>query len=139
MEDKDRFVLALFYCRNIPESNDKIRQGLEKQYGESVRFFPLPCSGRIESLHLLKALEDYADAAYLITCPEGLCRYFEGNVRAKKRVQMARSIIESIGLEGERIGIEVRSDKDKKGLTELAREIFEKVNKMGPSPVHNRK
>ena len=136
MEDRERFVLALFYCRNVPESNDIIRQELEIRYKKSIRFFPMPCSGRIESLHFLRALEDFADAAFLLACPEGSCRYFEGNVRAKKRVETARSIIESIGLEKERIDIIIGSKKDKKGLTVLTKEILKRTDKIPPSPVH---
>ena len=87
-------------------------------------------------LHLLKALENFADAAYLITCPEGACRYFEGNLRAKKRVKKAKSIIESIGLESERIGIIVGSAKNTKTLKEQTEDIVERTLNLPQSPVH---
>ena len=84
MSRKYLHTLALFYCQNVPESGESERQALEKEYGRNIRLFPIPCSGRLEPFHLLRALEEFADAAYLITCPEGACRYFEGNKRAKK-------------------------------------------------------
>ncbi|MCU0596455.1 MAG: hydrogenase iron-sulfur subunit, partial [Desulfobacterota bacterium] len=71
-------TLALFYCQNTPESGEAVRQTLEKKYASSLRLFPIPCSGRLDPLHLMKALEEFADAAYVIACPEGACRYFEG-------------------------------------------------------------
>lgn len=135
MADEKKPVLALFYCQNIPESGDQERKALEKQYGKSVRFFPVPCSGRVEPLHFLRALEEFADAAYLVTCPEGACRYFEGNRRAKKRVERARSIIAGIGLEEERIGIVVTSKEERKGLATLAQEIMQRVQALPISPV----
>ena len=135
MADEKKPVLALFYCQNIPESGEQERKALEKQYGRSIRFFPVPCSGRVEPLHFLRALEEFADAAYLVTCPEGACRYFEGNRRAKKRVERARTIIAGIGLEEERIGIVVTLKEERKGLAALAQEIMQRIQALPLSPV----
>lgn len=131
-------VLALFYCQNTPVSSEKERQALEEKYGKSLRLFPIPCSGRLDPLHLLRALEEFADAAYLITCPEGACRYFEGNRRAKKRVERTQLIIEGIGLEKDRVGLIVRSKEDRRPLAKLAEEIVDLTSKLGPSPVHQK-
>ena len=135
MEDDRKPVLALYYCRNTPSSNEQARQSLEEKYGKSLRLFPIPCSGRLEPLHLLRALEDFADAAYVITCPEGACRYFEGNRRAKKRVERARSIIADIGLEEDRVGIIINSKEDLKSLAEMSEEIMDRIHRMPQSPV----
>ena len=135
MSNEHKHTLAVFYCQNVPESSEKDRQALEKKYGRSMRLFPLPCSGRLESVHLLRALEEFADVAYVITCPEGTCKYFEGNLRAKKRVETAKSIITSIGLEEERLGIIVSTKEDRKTLTVLAGEIMKRVSEIPWSPV----
>ncbi|MBW1851108.1 MAG: hydrogenase iron-sulfur subunit [Deltaproteobacteria bacterium] len=68
MSDKYNNTLALFYCQNVPESGEKNRLELEGKYGRVIRLFPIPCSGRLEPVHLLRALEAFADAAYVITC-----------------------------------------------------------------------
>lgn len=135
--DDKKPVLALFYCQNTPESGEDARQSLVGKYGDSLRLFPIPCSGRLEPLHLLRALEDFADAAHVITCPEGACRYFEGNLRAKKRVQRAKEMIKSIGLEEERVGILMGMKETPKPLTELAGEIMDRLRNLPPSPVLN--
>jgi coenzyme F420-reducing hydrogenase delta subunit len=131
-------ILALFYCQNTPGSTEKERQDLEETYGKSLRLFPIPCSGRLEALHLLRALEEFADNAYLITCPEGACRYFQGNRRARKRVERTQQIIVAIGLEKERVGLIVRSKEDRRPLADLVEEIVDLTSKLGPSPVHKR-
>jgi coenzyme F420-reducing hydrogenase delta subunit len=73
--------------------------------------------------------------AYVITCPEGECRYFEGNRRAKKRVERTRAIITDIGLEPERVGIILGSKDNPKSLGEVAAEVFERTLKLQLSPV----
>jgi F420-non-reducing hydrogenase iron-sulfur subunit len=135
MINAKRRRLALFYCRNVPESGEKDRQALEKACGEAISFFPMPCSGRVEPVHLMRALEEFADAAYVIACPEGACRNFEGNLRATKRIERAKSIIESIGLERERVGLVVCSKDNPRPLALLAEEIMERISSLGPSPV----
>lgn len=136
MAKENENVLALFYCRNTPESGESIRQDLEEKYQGAVRFFPLPCSGRLDPVHLLRALEEFADAAYIITCPVGACRYFEGNRRAKKRVARTQELLGVIGLENERIGMVANEATDMKTLTVLASEIKAKTDPLGRSPVH---
>jgi len=138
MNDLQMPVLALFYCQNVPESSERERQGLEEKYGKSLRLFPIPCSGRLESIHLLKTLEEFADAAYVITCPEGACGYFEGNRRTKKRVYRTMAIISGIGLEEERLGVIMGSYPDRKTLSQLAEELMDRVQRLGPSPVHDK-
>ena len=106
--------VAIFFCRQLDPDQDTTRRLLEKELGPRIRFFPLPCSGRIDPLHFLKALETGSDKVYLIACPEGACRYGQGNVRARKRLSYARGLIEEIG---------------------FAPESFELIYAAGPLPV----
>jgi hypothetical protein len=86
MTKEQNSTLALFYCQNTPKSNEEDRQSLEERYGNSLRLFPIPCSGRLEPLHLLKALEEFADAAFVITCPE----YWPGRGTGGDRYRLKR-------------------------------------------------
>jgi len=96
---------AIFFCQQLDPDQDTNRRRLEKELGPKVRFFPLPCSGRIEALHLLKALETGAEKVYLITCPEGDCKYRQGNLRARKRLEYAQGLIQEIGMPTGRLEI----------------------------------
>lgn len=128
--------LAIFYCQNVPESSRHDRNVLEKEYGKSIRFFSIPCAGRLDYVHLLKALEEFADAAYVIACAEDECKYFEGNRRAVKRLQWVQSLVQSIGLERERLGIVMESGDKQKDLGAFCEELVKRASELGPSPVH---
>ena len=132
---KQKQTLALFYCQNTPGSSEQERQALEEKYGTTIRLFPIPCGGRLEPLHLLRALEEFADAVYVITCPEGACRYSEGNLRARKRADVAAQSISAIGLEKERVGIVVNSKDHLKSLAGLTADIMERIKPLSASPV----
>ncbi len=128
--------VTIFFCQKLDRHQDMNRRALEKEMGERIRFFPLPCSGRIDPLHLMRALESGADKVYLVTCPEGACRYREGNVRARKRVAYTQGLIEEIGLERERLELIVTTSSDKPaGIDKLARDLLAREALLGPSPL----
>jgi coenzyme F420-reducing hydrogenase delta subunit len=89
----------------------------------------------MEPLHLMKALEEVSDAAYLVACPEGACQYLEGNHRAAKRVARTQQLLQEIGLEAERVGMVIRTPEDSRSLAVLAKEIRGRVEALGISPI----
>jgi F420-non-reducing hydrogenase iron-sulfur subunit len=128
--------ITIFFCQRIDADQDVNRRPLEKELGPRIRFFPVPCSGRLEPLHLLRALEAGADKVYVVTCPEGACRYQEGNIRAKKRLAYAQGLIEEIGLAKERLElIRVPAGKTT-NIDKLARELLAREVFVGPLPVN---
>jgi coenzyme F420-reducing hydrogenase delta subunit len=129
--------ITIFFCQQLDADQDRNRRSLEKELGSRIRFFPLPCSGRIEPLHLLRALESGADMVYLIACPEGACRYREGNLRAKRRILYARRLIEEIGIEGARIEMINRAAGAPDGIDAIARELLARDAKVSISPVRS--
>ena len=127
--------ISIFFCQQIDPNQDVNRRALERELGNRIRFFPMPCSGRIDSLHLMRALESGADKVYVITCPEGACHYREGNIRARKRIAYTRGLIEEIGLEGERLELVVAPAGTSLTIDELARDLLAREATTGPSPV----
>ncbi len=135
MTERERPILALFYCQRVSDSGDADKQALEIKYGRNLRLFPLPCGGRIEPLHMLRALEEIADVAFVITCVEDTCRYAEGNVRAAKRIEKTREILSEIGLEPDRVGIVTEAEANPKGLAKITAEIMGTLPALGISPL----
>jgi coenzyme F420-reducing hydrogenase delta subunit len=64
----------------------------------------------MELIYLLKAFESGADGVSLITCKPGECRYLEGNLRAKKRTEAIRTLLEEIGLDKGRMKLIQQED-----------------------------
>ncbi len=121
-----RMKTAIFFCRQIDENQDTNRRVIEKECGPDVQFFPLPCSGRIEPLHLLRALELGADAVYLVTCPEGACRYTEGNERAAKRLKYVQGLLTEIGIDPGRLSLVRPAAVYGKTIDVIARELIQR-------------
>jgi F420-non-reducing hydrogenase iron-sulfur subunit len=116
--------VAIFYCQQLDPDHDGNRRVLEKELGTRIKFFPMPCSGRIEPLHFLRAFESGADLVYLITCPEKGCRYQQGNIRAGKRIAYAQKLIEEIGLDSDRLILVTTRPPLPKRIDLLTRELL---------------
>jgi F420-non-reducing hydrogenase iron-sulfur subunit len=125
--------VTLFFCQQLDPNQDTDRRVLEKELGPRIKFFPLPCSGRIELLHFLRALEDGADLVYVITCPEKACRYQQGNTRAWKRIAYARKLVQEIGLDPDRLKLVVTQPPLPKQIDRLIRDLLAQAPSMGPS------
>jgi coenzyme F420-reducing hydrogenase delta subunit len=104
-------------------------------YPTNVKIIKLPCSGRAEIIHLMKAFEEGADGVFVAGCLEGDCHYQTGNLRAKKRVAYVREILDQVGVGGERIVMYNLSAGQGPRFAEIAREMTEKVRQLGPSPI----
>jgi coenzyme F420-reducing hydrogenase delta subunit len=89
--------IILFYCSNSINP-DEIIKASKKDEDTEIKVISLPCSGKVDLLYLLKAIETGADGAFLITCLQGNCQNLEGNLRAKKRADAVNSILEEAGL-----------------------------------------
>lgn len=125
--------VALFFCQQLDQDQDANRRVIEKELGPRIKFFPLPCSGRIEPLHFLRAFESGADLVYLITCPEKVCRYQQGNVRAGKRIAYAQKLIREIGLDPERLILIITDPPLPKRIDVLTRELLAEAPVKGHS------
>jgi hypothetical protein len=63
----------------------------------------VPCTGRLQPEHVLKAFESGASVVCTVACQKDNCHYLEGSQRCARRVDYIRSILEEIGVGGERL------------------------------------
>jgi F420-non-reducing hydrogenase iron-sulfur subunit len=86
-----------------------------------VHEISVPCSGRLQPEHFLKAFEAGADLVLVLTCGDGDCRYLEGRGRVQRRVDYVRGLLDEVGLGGERLMVlESRAGSD--GGTDAAQQ-----------------
>ena len=109
------------------------------RYPTNIKIVKVPCSGRVAIIHMLKALEEGADGVIVAGCLEGDCHYQSGNLRAQKRVIYVQEILETIGMEPDRVAMYNLSAGEGPRFAEIAREMTEKVRELGPSPIKTAK
>jgi F420-non-reducing hydrogenase iron-sulfur subunit len=104
------------------------------QYPPDIKVLMMPCTGRVDIIHLLKAFEAGADAVFVAGCLEGECHYLMGNIRAKKRVNKVKKDLVPMGLEPERLEMFNLSSSEGPKFAALAKEMVARALRLGPSP-----
>jgi coenzyme F420-reducing hydrogenase delta subunit len=104
-------------------------------YPHSVRIIRVPCTGKVDVLHILRCFERGADGVYVVGCREGDCHYQSGNFRAKKRVEQAQAILDRIGVGGSRLRMCNLSSSDAPLFARFAEEVHAAVLAAGPNPI----
>jgi coenzyme F420-reducing hydrogenase delta subunit len=110
-------VIVCFCCRWCSYAAADLAGSMRLPYPPNVRIVKIPCTGRVDALYLLNALELGADGVFVSGCLLGDCHYQSGNYRATKRVAYVKDLLERIGVNPERV------------------EMFYNSSAMGPSPL----
>jgi len=95
----------------------------------------VPCSGKVDAIHIMKALEKGADGVYVAGCLEGDCHFKNGNINAAKRVAYIKKLLDEIGIGGERVEMILMSAGMGERFAQTAVDMTEKIRKLGPNPV----
>ena len=108
-------------------------------YPTNIKIVRVPCTGKVDVIHILRALEKGADGACVIGCLEGECHYNTGNLMAKRRVEQARKILDTIGIGGERARMYNLSSSEGPLFAKYATEFTELIKELGPNPLKTAK
>ena len=105
------------------------------QYPTGIKIIRVPCTGKVDVIHILRAFEKGADGVYVVGCMEGDCHFNSGNFRARKRVEQAQKILDVIGVGGERAQMYNLSSSEGPLFAKIAVEMDDKIRKLGPNPI----
>ena len=108
-------------------------------YPANIKIIRVPCTGKVDILHILHSFEKGADGVYVVGCMEGDCHYTSGNFRARKHVQQAVKILDSVGMGGNRVEMFNMASSEGPRFAEVANEMLKKIKKLGPNPIKLKK
>lgn len=103
------------------------------QYPPNVRVIRVPCSGRVNPLYLIKALQQGIDGVLVSGCHPGDCHYLTGNYSARRRFALLKSFIEFLGIEEGRLQFSWVSAAEGEKFSNVVKEVTERIKKLGPA------
>ena len=122
--------IVAFLCRECAYAAADAAGNARTPLPTTIRTILVPCTGRVSPLHLLSALAGGADGAYLAGCLEGQCHYRVGNLHALDRVAFVRGLLESVGVEPERVAMFTMSAADTPRFVASARRFHDTVSRL---------
>lgn len=105
------------------------------QYPSNIIIIRVPCTGKVDILHILRAFERGVDGVYAVGCVEGDCHFNSGNLRARKRFEQAQKILDAIKIGGERAQMYNLSSGEGPLFAQIAVEMDERIKRLGPNPI----
>lgn len=132
MKKKFKPKITVFHCIGVFNNCDSLPVPYKDTF--KLKSIKMACSSMVKDAFLLRAFEAGADAVIVFVCPEGQCRYVEGNIRAKKRVNWVKNLLEEIEIGGKRLSIHNIACGDTEAAVHIIRQILADINELGPNP-----
>ncbi len=92
------------------------------------------CSGRIDPLFILIALEEGADGVIVAGCHPGDCHYVSGNLKAERKMRFLKKVLEPMGL-SERVELHWISASEGQKFQRVMTDFTNKIRSLGPNPI----
>ena len=102
------------------------------QYPPNIRGVRGPCSGRINPLFILAALQNAADGVLVSGCHPGDCHSLSGNLVARRKFNTIKDQLAYVGIEPGRVQFSWVSASEGGRFSDLVRQVSEDVKKLGP-------
>ena len=129
-------VIVAFCCHYCAYTAADMAGSQRRCYPPNVKIVRVPCSGKVDTIHILKAFEKGADGVYVAGCLDGDCHFKNGNIRAARRVASVKGLLDEIGIGGERLEMVKISAGMGDRFADVAEQMTEKIRELGPSPIH---
>jgi F420-non-reducing hydrogenase iron-sulfur subunit len=104
------------------------------QYPPNARIVRVMCSGMIHPNLIVEALTRGADGILVCGCHPGDCHYLDGNLKAEKRAEAVKLMLQDFGIEEDRFRLEWVSASEGPRFAQVMRDFTEQVRRAGPSP-----
>ncbi len=132
----DRFepVIVAFCCHYCAYTAADMAGSMRQRYPSNVKIIRVPCSGKVDAIHIMKALQRGADGVFAAGCLDGDCHFKNGNIRAERRISSVKRLLDEIGVGGERVEMFKISAGMGEKFAQMASEFTEKIRGLGPNP-----
>ncbi len=101
-------------------------------YPSNVRVIRVMCSGRVNPLFIMNALQQGADGVLISGCHPGDCHYMSGNYYARRRFNLMRNFLEYLGVEPQRVRMSWVSASEGAKWKEVIEEVRDGIKEVGP-------
>ena len=103
------------------------------QYPTNVRVIRVPCSGRVDLMYVVRALQEGVDGVLVSGCHPGDCHYISGNLIARRKFALLKRFLEYIGVEPGRVQFSWVSASEGSRFAALIEKVIADFKELGPA------
>lgn len=124
--------LVAFLCNWCSYAGADLAGTSRIHYRPNVKVIRVMCSGRVNPLFLVNALQQGADGVLVSGCHPGDCHYLEGNYYARRRFTLMRKLLEHVGVDPARVNMSWVSASEGAKWKDVVDETVSKIKEVGP-------
>ena len=124
--------IIAFVCNWCTYAGADLTGTSRMKYATNVRVIRTPCTGRIDHMMILKALQAGADGVIVSGCHPGDCHYTSGNYHARRRWIVFRSLLDYLGIDSRRIHFTWVSAAEGAKWADVVNSTVAEVRGLGP-------
>jgi F420-non-reducing hydrogenase iron-sulfur subunit len=125
--------IIAFLCNWCTYAGADLAGTARMTYPANVRTVRLMCTGSLDPMYVIKAFVEGADGVLVGGCHPGDCHYTSGNYKARRRVTLLWEILDSIGIERDRLWLKWISASEGGLFAETVQEMVAALQSKGPS------
>ena len=123
--------IIAFCCEHSAYPAADLAGKLRLHWPENLRIIRIPCAGRVDVIHILKAFERGAGAVLVLGCEDGACRHITGNTRAKERVKYSEMLLKEVGIDNGTVAMLNLAPNEPHKFVRAANEITKRIKESG--------
>ncbi len=128
-------TIVSFLCNWCSYTGADLAGTSRLKYAHNIRIIRVMCSGRVDPTFVLKAFREGADGVLICGCHPGDCHYHEGNYKCLRRYYLIQKYLTQMGVDPGRFRLEWISASEGKQFAELADDMAESVQQLGPCQI----
>lgn len=124
--------IVAFLCNWCSYAGADLAGTSRTRYPANIKVIRVMCTGRVNPLFVVSALQQGADGVLVSGCHPGDCHYLEGNLYARRRFGLMRDLLEFVGIDSRRFHMSWVSASEGGKWKEVVEEVVDKVREAGP-------
>jgi coenzyme F420-reducing hydrogenase delta subunit len=124
--------IVAFLCNWCSYAGADLAGTSRVQYPANIQVIRVMCSGRVNPLYVMNALQQGADGVLVSGCHPGDCHYMEGNFYARRRLGMLKDLMEFVGVDPRRFHMSWVSASEGNKWKEVVEKTVEDAREAGP-------
>ena len=138
MDDKEPTIIA-FLCNWCTFTAADLAGTSRLEYPQNVRIVRMMCSGMVDPMYVIKSFIEGADGVLIGGCWPGDCHYINGNLKARRRMALLKSMLATFGISEDRLWLRWIAASEGNMFAETIEQMTESLRELGPSPLNLKK
>ena len=132
MSEQCEPIIVAFLCNWCSYAGADLAGTSRMSYPANIHVIRVMCSGRINPLYVINALQQGADGVLISGCHPGDCHYMEGNLYARRRLAILKELLSYTGVDPRRFQVSWVSASEGHKWKEVVEKAVDEIREAGP-------